>query len=68
MLDVAHLDGDTAHNDPENRATLCRTCHRALDYPSWAEKRRQWAIAERERRLNEKDAARPILAYLQEAS
>ena len=66
-LDVAHLDGDNTHNEPENRATLCRLCHRAHDYASWAGKFKSWLIAERERRIDAKDKGRPILEYLKEA-
>jgi hypothetical protein len=31
VLDVAHLDGNRQHNDPDNLAILCPTCHRMHD-------------------------------------
>lgn len=61
-LDVAHLDGDPSHSEPDNRATLCRQCHRKHDMPSWSEKFKEYLRSERERRITGKDAARPILA------
>ncbi|MGO9893117.1 MAG: hypothetical protein ACLPX8_02745 [Bryobacteraceae bacterium] len=67
-LDGAHLDGDTSNNDDMNLALLCRRCHRAADYPSWSAKFTQWLIGQRDERVAKKDAARPILAYLEEAS
>jgi hypothetical protein len=66
-LEVAHLDGDVANNAPENRATLCNTCHKAQDYAAWWPKFRAWLIAERERKLDEAEAKRPILTFLKEA-
>jgi hypothetical protein len=51
-----------------NLALLCRRCHRAADYPSWSAKFTQWLIGQRDERVAKKDAARPILAYLEEAS
>lgn len=54
-LDVAHLDGDSAHGDDANLAALCRPCHRRLDYRSWRTKAR-------DTRAGQKDAARPLLA------
>ena len=56
-LEIAHLDGDPANNDPANLATLCRTCHRAHDYPLWAARCRNTRGAK-------KDAARPLLEGL----
>jgi 5-methylcytosine-specific restriction endonuclease McrA len=67
-LEVAHLDGDKWNNAPENLAILCPTCHKAQDYEPWSKKYRAWLVEERERRVAEKDASRPILAYLKEAS
>lgn len=52
---------------PENRATFCCRCHKAVDYSTWAPKFRAWLEAERERRIEEKDAQRPILKMLKEA-
>src|SRR5262249_54467318 len=66
-LEVAHLDGDPANSDPDNRATLCRKCHRAHDYAEWSQKYRAWLEAERIRRMDALDASRPILQYLKEA-
>lgn len=31
VLTVAHLDNDTAHNDPENLRALCQRCHLRYD-------------------------------------
>ena len=31
VLEVAHLDGNRAHNNVENLAILCPTCHKMLD-------------------------------------
>ena len=62
-LDVAHLNGNNLDGDEANRATLCRTCHRATDYESWSAKYRAWLADERERRLDRLDAERPILNY-----
>jgi hypothetical protein len=59
-LEVAHLDGSPANDDPINFACLCRRCHRKHDYASWSAKTREWRVAT-------KDAARPILVMLQES-
>lgn len=53
-IEIAHLDGDPWNNDPDNRAVLCTSCHRAHDYESWARKCR-------ETRGGKKDLARPLL-------
>jgi 5-methylcytosine-specific restriction endonuclease McrA len=66
-LEVAHLDGDPSNRSPENRATFCRACHRAHDYPQWSKRYRAWLEAERIRRIDALDAGRPILQYLKEA-
>ena len=58
-LDVAHLDGDPSNNAPENRAALCRRCHRAHDYQEWLRKRHETMAAR-------KDARRPILQFGQD--
>lgn len=31
VLEVAHLDGNRKHNDPDNLAFLCPTCHKMHD-------------------------------------
>ena len=62
-LERSHLDGDRTNDAPENVAVLCRICHRRHDMPQWLEARRTWLEAERERRLDRLDAARPILNY-----
>jgi len=31
VLEVAHLDGNRSHNDVDNLAVLCPTCHRMHD-------------------------------------
>lgn len=67
QIDCAHLDANTGNDADENTAALCRTCHSTHDYPVWAEAFRAWLEAEKERRIAEKDAARPILAWLQNA-
>lgn len=66
-LEVAHLDGDVTNNAPENRATLCNTCHKAHDHEAWWPKFQAWLLAERERKIDAADARRPILEYLREA-
>jgi 5-methylcytosine-specific restriction endonuclease McrA len=66
-LEVAHLDGDSSNNAPENRAALCNTCHKAHDYPTWWPQYRAWLKAKQEREIDEADAARPILQLLKEA-
>lgn len=58
-LERAHLDGDRSNDHPDNRAVVCRKCHRGHDFPEVARKMR-------EKRVAKKDAARPILVYLQE--
>ncbi len=68
QLERAHLDGDRTNDAPENVAVLCRICHRKHDMPTWLEARRTWLEAEKARRIAEKDAARPILVFLAEAS
>lgn len=65
-LDIAHLDGDTGHEDDADLAALCRRCHRALDFPEWAAKFARWVRHERGRRVERKDRARPILQLLEE--
>jgi 5-methylcytosine-specific restriction endonuclease McrA len=67
-LEVAHLDGDETNNAPENRATLCVTCHKRHDLHTWAPQFKAWLEWDRERKIDERDAARPILALLREAS
>ena len=68
-LERAHLDGNPHNDSPENVAVLCRKDHRAHDLPQWLEARRIWLQGEKERRIAEKDAGRPILQFLlQEAS
>ena len=64
-LDGAHLDGDPRNGADDNVAILCRRCHRAHDLPSWTAAFRAWLETERDRRIAEKDAARPILAFLE---
>ena len=66
-LDCAHLDGNPENDAEENTAALCRTDHRAHYYAEWAAKYRAYVIREREKRIAEKDAGRPILAMLAEA-
>jgi len=34
QLDVDHIDGDNANNDPGNLQTLCANCHRLKTYLS----------------------------------
>lgn len=65
-LDGAHLDGNIANDAEDNTAALCRTCHRANDYPSWAAKFKEYLRVQRDLRLAEKDAARPILEFLRQ--
>ena len=65
-LERAHLNGDTADDSPV--LVLCRTCHRAHDLPQWLISYRLWLASERERRADENDAKRPILAMLKVAS
>lgn len=31
VLTIAHLDGNTENNDPENLSALCQKCHLSLD-------------------------------------
>jgi len=66
ILECAHLNGEAADNSEENTAALCHRCHKAADYAHWILAYRAWAIAEREKRLDEKDAGRPVLATLKE--
>src|SRR5437016_3929657 len=35
ILEVAHLDGNSSNNAIKNRAALCHSCHRKIDYSSW---------------------------------
>jgi hypothetical protein len=68
-LDVAHLviqPGDPGHDAHTNLAALCHTCHRAHDYEPWARLYRAWLQQQIELRIARKDAARPILAYLED--
>lgn len=55
ILDVAHLDGDPANNDPANRAALCKSCHARYDAPAALPKRKAT-------RLDRKDGARGMVA------
>lgn len=59
------MDGNPFNREPENLACLCRTCHRAHDYTAWALAFRAWLELERVKRIDAKDAARPILVMLQ---
>ena len=61
-LERAHLNGDTADDSPV--LVLCRRCHRAHDLVDWLAAYRAWLQRERERRADENDAQRPILALL----
>jgi hypothetical protein len=54
ILDVAHLDGDPANNDPANRAALCKSCHARYDAPAAKPKRKAT-------RLDRKDGARAFV-------
>jgi hypothetical protein len=63
-LERAHLDGDRENNSDENICVLCRTCHRALDYPSWAKAYQAYLQRKKEERAIALDAGRPILVYL----
>lgn len=69
-LDVAHLEiqpGEDGHDGDENLAALCRKCHRAHDYDSWARKFRAY-LQRRVEELRERlDSERPILQQLKEA-
>jgi len=56
-LEIAHLDQDPSHDDEDNLAGLCYSCHRRHDYPSWARKAR-------ETRARRKDLGRPLLGGL----
>lgn len=70
-LDIAHLvipAGDPGHDDDTNLAALCRKCHRAHDYASWAAKFSAWLKGERDRKIEERDRERPILQLLQETT
>lgn len=61
QLDGAHLVVQApapGHDAPENVAMLCRRCHRAHDYESWARKCY-------ETRCARKDRARPLLQEAQ---
>jgi hypothetical protein len=56
-IQVAHLylaPGVPGHDDDENLAALCSTCHRQHDYAAWA-----WDSYET--RCKRKDAGRPLL-------
>jgi hypothetical protein len=66
QIQIAHLDGSSTAD--EDLAALCSTCHSKQDYPEWARKFRAWLTAERNRRIEAKDAERPILVMLEEAS
>src|ERR1041384_1351637 len=59
LLECAHLDGNPADDSEENTAALCNGCHHGkkngIDYPAWVAQYRAWKIAERERRLDQKD-------------
>jgi hypothetical protein len=66
-IDVAHLDGDLTNDVSENLAALCRLCHRAHDYRVWSFQFTTWLHAEHQRRIDEADAARPLLKFLKEA-
>ena len=68
VIECAHLDGNSADDSEVNTAALDRTCHRAIDYPVWAAAFRTYLEQERERRIAEKDAARPILVFLEQVS
>lgn len=65
-LERAHLDGDRANDAPENVAVLCRTCHRRHDMAEWLQAHRAWRAAEREKKIDAADRARPILAMLEQ--
>jgi len=64
-LEVAHLDGDRANDDPANHLALCHPCHRALDYGDWARKMRATRLKNRAWQAvilaYGRDAARPLL-------
>ena len=63
-LQGCHLDGNPENGDETNLACLCRKCHRAHDYQTWALAFRVWLESERAKRIVAKDAARPILQML----
>jgi cytochrome c553 len=65
---VAHLDEDPSNMAEDNLAALCRRCHAANDYSSWAVRYRAWQTKQREERIAALDAGRPILQFLEEAS
>ena len=56
-LEVAHLDQHPPHDDDDNLAAYCITCHRRHDYASWKQK-------SRDTRGRRKDLARPLLVGL----
>jgi cytochrome c553 len=64
-LDIAHLDEDPGNMAEDNLAALCRRCHAAHDYSSWAVRYRAWQEKQRAERIAALDAARPILQYLE---
>lgn len=43
QLDVDHVDGDKANNDPTNLMTLCANCHRLKTYES-GDYRNSWHL------------------------
>jgi len=58
-LDVAHLDHQPGHDDPDNLAVMChKGCHGTYD-------RKEWKRRTAETRAARNDAARPILEFLQ---
>lgn len=67
-LERAHLDGDSTHDEPANVCVLCRTCHRRLDHAQWLADYRVYLERRRAERIAERDAGRPILQFLEEAS
>lgn len=35
LLDVDHIDGNTANNEPNNLQTLCKSCHKEKTRENW---------------------------------
>ena len=54
------------HTGETNLAALCKRCHRRHDYAGWSVKFRHYLEIEKERRIDRKDAERPLLMLCSE--